>query len=317
MNPSVVVDLGERSYPIFIGSGLLDDPVLMARHIVGRRVLVVTDSGVGPIYSDRLQETLSGFDTESITLPAGESSKTLDTLSSIFDVLIDKRFNRRSTIIALGGGVVGDMSGFAAACYQRGVPYIQIPTTLLSQVDSSVGGKTAVNHPRGKNMIGAFYQPAAVIADVSTLATLSDREVLAGLAEVIKYGVLWDGEFFEWLETNLDPLLQRSTEALSYAVQRSCEIKAEVVKADEREADIRALLNLGHTYGHAIETGAGYGQWLHGEAVAAGICMAADTAARQGSLSGQDRGRIVQLVERSGLPTAAPDVAFHRRLCWT
>lgn len=306
MNPSVQVDLGERSYPIYISSGLLDSLALFERHIQGRQVLVVTDTGVAPLYLKRVLSSLGNYHVEALVLPAGETTKTLENLSLVFDSLLEHRFNRHATIIALGGGVVGDIAGFAAACYQRGVPYIQIPTSLLAQVDSSVGGKTAVNHPRGKNMIGAFYQPACVIADVSALATLSQRELLAGIAEIVKYGVLWDADFFQWLEGNLAHLLARSEPALVQAVRRSCEIKAEVVIADERENDVRALLNLGHTYGHAIETGTGYGAWLHGEAVAAGICMAADTAHRLGWLSGQDRGRIEALIEGAGLPTKAP-----------
>ncbi|MFT5391514.1 MAG: 3-dehydroquinate synthase [Gammaproteobacteria bacterium] len=306
MNAQVNVQLGERSYPIYIGSGLLDGAALLVPHIRGRQVFVVTDAGVAPHYLDALVGGLGDYEVRSLTLPNGESAKTLDTVSTIFDALLEYRFNRRATILALGGGVVGDMAGFAAACYQRGVAYLQIPTTLLSQVDSSVGGKTAVNHPRGKNMIGAFYQPVAVVADVGTLSTLSDREFLAGLAEVIKYGVMWDGEFFEWLEKNLDALIARSPTVLSQAVKRSCEIKAEVVQADEREDNIRALLNLGHTFGHAIETGVGYGTWLHGEAVAAGMCMAADTATRIDWMRGQDKGRVEALIARAGLPTRAP-----------
>ena len=303
---TVRVELGERSYPIYIGAGLFDDPSLLTRHIAAQQVLIVTDGGAGPLYAQHVADGLGEHDVEILTLPTGEHEKTLENLGLVFDALLGRRFNRKATLIAVGGGVVGDMAGFAAACYQRGVPYLQFPTTLLAQVDSSVGGKTAVNHPMGKNMIGAFYQPRAVVADITTLDSLPDRELLAGLAEVIKYGVLWDAAFFEWIEANLEQLLERRSAALSYAVRRSCEIKAEVVKADERENDVRALLNLGHTFGHAIETGSGYGLWLHGEAVAAGICMAADTAVRLGWLSGQERGRIVGLIKRAGLPVEAP-----------
>jgi len=303
---TVRVDLGARSYPIYIGAGLLDESGLLDAHIAGRQVLIVRDGGAGPLYADRVAAALPDRDVDVLRLPRGEHEKTLDNLNLIFDRLLERRFNRKATLLALGGGVVGDMAGFAAACYQRGVPYLQVPTTLLAQVDSSVGGKTAVNHPLGKNMIGAFYQPVAVVADIATLESLPERELLAGLAEVIKYGVLWDGTFFEWIEGHLDRLLARDASVLGHAVRRSCEIKAEVVNADERENDVRALLNLGHTFGHAIEAGAGYGAWLHGEAVAAGICMAADTATRLGWLGGQERGRIVALIERAGLPTGAP-----------
>lgn len=303
---TVFVELAARSYPIYIGAGALARTDLWRKHIGARQVVVVTDEGVGPLYERAIISALEGFEVNTVTLPAGEREKTLRNLSAIFDQMIERRLNRQTTVVALGGGVVGDMAGFAAACYQRGVPYLQAPTTLLAQVDSSVGGKTAVNHPLGKNMIGAFYQPAAVLADTSTLETLPARELRAGLAEVIKYGVLWDCAFFEWIEAHLEGLLSRSGPELAYAVQRSCEIKAEIVQTDERENDLRALLNLGHTFGHAIESAAGYGEWLHGEAVAAGICMAADTATRLGWLPGQERSRIASLIERAGLPTHAP-----------
>ncbi|MCH9671795.1 MAG: 3-dehydroquinate synthase [Gammaproteobacteria bacterium] len=306
MRVDLEVELKDRSYPIHVGPNILDDSALYTPHLKGRQVLIVTDENVGPRYGERIRAALSDYDIHTIALPAGEHTKTLSTLQSIFDVLLEQRFNRAASIIALGGGVVGDMAGFAAACYQRGIDFIQIPTTLLAQVDSSVGGKTAVNHPLGKNMIGAFYQPKSVIADTTTLDTLSDRELSAGLAEVIKYGVLWDGEFFDWLESNMAVLLKRDAAALTYAIRRSCEIKALIVARDERERDERALLNLGHTFGHAIEAGMGYGAWLHGEAVAAGMHMAADLAQRMGWISQGDVGRVRALIEAADLPYLAP-----------
>lgn len=300
------VDLGERAYPIYIGHSLLTDGELFRRHIHGQQVMVVTNDTVGPLYLDALMGALEGFQVKSVSLPDGEEFKTLETWNSIFDALLTHRFDRRCTIVALGGGVVGDIAGFAAASYQRGVNFIQVPTTLLSQVDSSVGGKTGVNHALGKNMIGAFYQPLCVVADIGTLGTLDDRQLSAGLAEIIKYGLINDERFFSWLEENLDALRNRDGAALIYAIERSCQIKADVVAADEREAGQRALLNLGHTFGHAIETGVGYGGWLHGEAVGAGICMAADLSRRQGWVKQEELQRIVELVARAGLPVDPP-----------
>ncbi|MFM1892207.1 MAG: 3-dehydroquinate synthase, partial [Pseudomonadota bacterium] len=262
----LTVDLGTRAYPIYIGAGLCGDPELYRRHIPSRQVMVVTNETVGPLYLQRVREALAGFELGTVVLPDGEQYKNLEVLNRIFDELLRLRFDRRCTLLALGGGVVGDMTGFAAACYQRGVNFVQVPTTLLAQVDSSVGGKTGVNHPLGKNMIGAFHQPLCVIADTDTLSTLPERELSAGLAEVIKYGLISDPEFFAWLEANMDALRRRDPAALGYAIERSCADKAAVVAADEKEAGQRALLNLGHTFGHAIETGMGYGAWLHGEA---------------------------------------------------
>jgi 3-dehydroquinate synthase len=300
------VDLGERSYPIYIGSGLLDDPELYARHISGRQVMVVTNETVAPLYLGRVMGALEGFEAGSVILPDGEQYKTLEVWQRIFDELLQRRFSRQCTLVALGGGVIGDMAGFAAASYQRGVHFIQVPTTLLAQVDSSVGGKTGVNHPLGKNMIGAFYQPRCVIADTESLNTLDDRQLSAGLAEVIKYGLIDDPGFFSWLEQNMEALLHRDRAALVYAIERSCQDKADVVAADEREAGQRALLNLGHTFGHAIETGVGYGEWLHGEAVGAGICMAAQLSRRQGWLTAEQEQRIVNLIEKARLPVTPP-----------
>ena len=300
------VDLGDRSYPIYIGADLSCDGDLYRRHIPGKQVMIVSNETVAPIYLERVMSVLEGYQVASVILPDGEKFKTLEVWNRIFDGLLEKRFDRRCTILALGGGVVGDMAGFAAASYQRGINFIQVPTTLLAQVDSSVGGKTGVNHPLGKNMIGAFHQPLCVIADTATLATLDDRQFSAGLAEIIKYGLINDAEFFEWLEKNLDQLLARDPAALAYAIERSCSDKAEIVAADELEAGQRALLNLGHTFGHAIETGVGYGEWLHGEAVGAGMCMAADLSARLGWLSQEGQQRIIDLIGRARLPIAPP-----------
>ena len=301
------VDLGDRSYPIHIGPGVLGDAALLAPHISGRQVLVVSNETVAPLYLAKLQAALGDYEQDAVILPDGEQFKNLDVLNQIFDRLLQRRFNRRCTLIALGGGVVGDMTGFAAASYQRGVNFIQVPTTLLAQVDSSVGGKTGVNHALGKNMIGAFHQPRCVLADTDTLATLDDRQLAAGLAEVIKYGLIRDPEFFAWLEANMDALNARDTNALSYAIERSCRCKAEVVAADEKEGGVRALLNLGHTFGHAIETGMGYGSWLHGEAVGAGMYMAADLSAREGWISDSDLRRIERLLIQAKLPIRSPD----------
>ncbi|HMQ13541.1 MAG TPA: 3-dehydroquinate synthase [Candidatus Competibacter phosphatis] len=305
---TLYVELGDRRYPIYIGPGLLGRPELLRPHIPGRQVLVVSNTTVAPLYLERTCAALTGLRHEAVILPDGEQYKTLAVLDEVFTALLRHRFDRNCTIVALGGGVVGDMAGFAAACYQRGVHFIQIPTTLLAQVDSSVGGKTGVNHPLGKNMIGAFYQPRCVLADTDTLATLPDRELSAGLAEVIKYGLIRDLPFLEWLEAHLEALLAREAGALSEAIERSCRNKAEIVVADEREAGERALLNLGHTFGHAIETGAGYGVWLHGEAVAAGMALAADLSARLGWLSEEQVGRVLALLERAHLPLAPPDL---------
>jgi len=303
---SLHVDLGDRSYPIHIGENILSED-LIASYIHGRQVMVVTNETIAPLYLDDLRKCLTKFQVDVTILPDGEAYKDLQHLNQIFDELLSKRHNRTTTLIALGGGVVGDMTGFAAASYQRGVNFIQVPTTLLSQVDSSVGGKTGVNHPLGKNMIGAFYQPQLVVADISVFKSLVDRELSAGLAEVIKYGLIYDEAFFCWLEENIERLLARDSEALSYAVYRSCEIKAEVVAQDEREGGIRAWLNLGHTFGHAIETHQGYGVWLHGEAVAAGTMMAASLSQKMGCISSDELSRIRLLFEKSNLPVIAPD----------
>ena len=310
---TLTVDLGDRSYPIYIGSGLVGDAALYRPHIHGRQVMVVTNETVAPLYLARVREALDGWDVADVVLPDGEQFKTLGVLDRIYTALLQSRFDRRCTLVALGGGVIGDMAGFAAASYQRGVNFIQVPTTLLSQVDSSVGGKTGVNHPLGKNMIGAFHQPQCVIADTATLATLPDRELSAGLAEVIKYGLINDPEFFVWLEGNMTDLVARDPQALSYAIERSCADKAAVVAADERESGQRALLNLGHTFGHAIETGMGYGSWLHGEAVGAGMCMAARMSGNLGWMSDAQVRSIESLIAAAGLPTDPPrDVGAER-----
>lgn len=301
------VALDERSYPIFIGTDLLLRSDLYTPHIRGQQVCIVTNETIAPLYLDKLKNGLSVAQVSSVILADGEAHKNLTTLNEIFTALLAGKHNRTTTLIALGGGVVGDMTGFAAACYQRGVNFIQIPTTLLSMVDSSVGGKTGVNHAMGKNMIGAFYQPQAVIADISLLQTLPPREISAGLAEVIKYGLISDLEFFEWLEQNIELLVAGDETALTYAVLRSCQNKADVVAQDEHEGGIRAILNLGHTFGHAIETAQGYGNWLHGEAVAAGMVMAADLSMRRGDISSNDMQRIIKLIERANLPTKAPE----------
>ncbi len=303
---TLTVDLAERSYPIYIGQGLLQDKTLLTTHIKGQEVLIVSNETVAPLYLARIQENLAEYRCETVVLPDGEQYKSLEVLNQVFDRLLETKCSRQVTLIALGGGVIGDMTGFAAACYQRGVPFIQIPTTLLSQVDSSVGGKTAVNHPMGKNMIGAFYQPKCVIADTNTLNTLVDRELSSGLAEVIKYGLINDLNFFEWLEENIEGLLKRDPALLAYAIARSCQDKADLVAQDEEERGVRALLNLGHTFGHAIETGMGYGNWLHGEGIAAGMVMAASLSHRMGWLDKVEMMRIAALLQRAGLPIAPP-----------
>src|SRR3569832_1011313 len=300
------VELGERAYPIYIGRGLLAQAALVRPHVAGRQVLLVTNETVAPLYLAEARALFDGYQCETVILPDGEQYKTLEVLNRIFDALLEKRCDRRVTLVALGGGVIGDMTGFAAACYQRGVAFIKIPTTLLAQVDYSVGGKTGVNHPLGKNMIGAFHQPRCVLIDTDTLNTLPDRELSAGLAEVIKYGLIGDYEFFVWLEHNMESLVQRDPAALAEAIERSCHNKAKVVAADEREGGVRALLNLGHTFGHAIETGMGYGTWLHGEAVAAGMYMAADLSMRLGWLTRDDGDRIEAMLRRAGLPARGP-----------
>jgi len=308
---SAVVDtlevaLGERSYPIYIGAGLLDDSDLLRRTVSARQIAIVTNDVVAPLYAERVQRAFEDRETRTIVLPDGEQHKTLATFGRILDELIDAGFHRDACLIALGGGVVGDVAGFAAACYQRGIDFVQIPTTLLAQVDSSVGGKTAVNHPRAKNMIGAFYQPIAVLADTSTLDTLPPRELSAGLAEVVKYGLILDEALFEWLEANMDALRALDPDALRFAVRRSCELKAQIVAEDEREHGRRALLNLGHTFGHALEAIGGYQRWLHGEAVALGTVLAARTSERALGFSEVDRVRIERLLVRAGLPVQVP-----------
>jgi 3-dehydroquinate synthase len=303
----LLVELGDRSYPIYIGSGLLSQSGLFIKHIKSKQVVVVTNETIAPLYLNAVLNNLQGYTVETVILPDGEQFKTLEFVTQIFDKLLACKFSRNATLVALGGGVIGDMGGFAAACYQRGIPFLQIPTTLLAQVDSSVGGKTGVNHPLGKNMIGAFYQPRCVIADADVLDTLDDRQLSAGLAEVIKYGLIRDTEFFEWLENNIEALLARDKQALAYAIERSCINKAEIVAEDETESGVRATLNLGHTFGHAIETGAGYGHYLHGEAVAIGTCQAADLSRRKGWLNDSDIARIIALYKKARLPVLPPE----------
>jgi 3-dehydroquinate synthase len=310
----VSIDLGSRSYPILIGPGLLEDPAVVSAAVAARDVLVVSNEVVGPLYLAPLLRGLAGKRIAELLLPDGEQHKTLGVAARIFDALVAGRMNRDACIVALGGGVVGDMAGFAAACYQRGVDCVQVPTTLLAQVDSSVGGKTGVNHPGGKNLIGAFHQPRAVVSDIATLTTLPARELRAGLAEVIKYGLVADRVFLDWLDSNLEAILALERSALEHAIRRSCEIKAEIVAADEREHGRRALLNLGHTFGHAFEAATGYGEWLHGEAVAAGMALAADLSRRMGWLDERDVVRVRNLLQRAGLPVAAPGIGAARAL---
>ena len=304
MTSTLTVELGDRSYPIVIGRGLLGGGFDLAPYIRGDDCLIVSNETVAPLYLDRLMPNLEGRSVNSINLPDGEAYKTLATMTSILDELVATGAGRDTTVVALGGGVVGDIAGFAAACYMRGVNFIQVPTTLLAQVDSSVGGKTGVNHEQGKNLVGAFHQPQVVLIDTDTLSTLPDRELRAGLAEVIKYGAICDADFFAWLEGNMDKLLQRQPEVLAYAIRQSCKLKAEVVAEDERETGRRAILNFGHTFGHAIERCQGYGDWLHGEAVAAGMIM----AARLSDLDEADVERLRRLVEAAGLPVAPPAI---------
>lgn len=308
------VGLAERSYLIHIGSELLNRVELLLPHIPHKRAVIVSNTTVAPLYLKQISEGLSsnGVQVQSIILPDGEQYKCGESLNTIYDALLSARCERSTPLIALGGGVIGDITGYAAATYLRGVPFIQLPTTLLSQVDSSVGGKTGINHPLGKNMIGAFYQPSVVLADTATLNTLPDKELRAGLAEVIKYGLIRDLPFLEWLEENIEKLLARDTPALQYAIARSCQNKAEVVGADERESGERALLNLGHTFGHAIENGMGYGVWLHGEGVAAGTIMATDLSHRLGWLTAEDVLRVRKLFERAGLPVVAPRMGVEK-----
>ncbi len=311
---TLTVDLGDRSYPIFVGADLIDDERYLVPYLSGGAALIVSNETVAPLYLQRVLGTLKGIRTSQVILRDGEQYKSLDTVNEIFTHLLENRFDRQSTLIALGGGVVGDITGFAAACYQRGINFIQIPTTLLAQVDSSVGGKTGVNHKLGKNMIGAFYQPSCVVADTETLKTLDDRQLSAGVAEVIKYGLIGDLEFFIWIENHIESIFKRDTDALTVAIERSCRNKADIVAADEKESGIRALLNLGHTFGHAIETAMGYGNWLHGEAVAAGTCMAARMSQSMGWLDLADVERIVDIFRRARLPTMPPDEIAPKQL---
>ncbi|NOQ63618.1 MAG: 3-dehydroquinate synthase [Methyloprofundus sp.] len=302
----IQVQLGERSYPIYIGAGILSQPELLTQHIKSKQVVIVTNETVAPLYLDKVKQQLQQYQLEVVILPDGEQFKSLSIMDTIFDALLQARFSRNATLIALGGGVIGDISGFAAACYQRGIPFIQIPTTLLAQVDSSVGGKTGVNHALGKNMIGAFYQPQAVVIDVTVLETLDDRQLAAGVAEVIKYGLIRDIEFFTWIEANLEKILARDQASLIYIIEKSCQNKADIVAEDEKESGIRAILNLGHTFGHAIETGSGYGTYLHGEAVAIGTCQAADLSRRLGWLTDAEVERIIHIFKQAGLPVEPP-----------
>jgi 3-dehydroquinate synthase len=312
----VQIALGERSYPILIGAGLLSQPSAWQGLPKASTALIVTNDAVGPLYAAALQQALKPHYAQihQVTLPDGESHKTWQTLNQVFDVLLSQGCDRKTVLFALGGGVVGDMTGFAAACYMRGVPFVQVPTTLLAQVDSSVGGKTAVNHPLGKNMIGAFYQPARVVCDLSSLQTLPAREMSAGLAEIIKYGPIADMAFLDWIEAHIDALMARDPQALAHAVQRSCEIKAWVVGQDERESGLRAILNFGHTFGHAIEAGLGFGEWLHGEAVGCGMVMAAQLSHRLGYIDLALVERLTALIARAGLPVVGPNLGVETYL---
>ena len=301
---TLTIDLGARSYPILIGRDLLSADYLLPN--VTHQIMVVTNETIAPMYLEKTLAALRERNAQHVILPDGEQYKSTDTLNQVYEALLTERFDRGCTVLALGGGVIGDMTGYVAASYQRGVNFVQVPTTLLAQVDSSVGGKTAVNHPLGKNMIGAFHQPKAVLADMSVLDTLSDREFKAGLAEVIKYGFILDATFFEWLENNMESLLARDSEAVAWAVRRSCEIKAQIVSNDELEHGQRALLNFGHTFGHAIEAAMGYGNWLHGEAISAGMVLALDMSVRTGRIGGNSMQRGVHLLDSAGLPIAPP-----------
>ena len=309
---TITVELGERAYPIIIEPNALQHTEALQQAIKGKTVLIVSNTTVAPLYAEQMAQTVRdlGKTVYVHELPDGEAYKNLETLNTIFDALLTHQCDRKTTIIALGGGVVGDMAGFAAASYMRGVPFIQAPTTLLSQVDSSVGGKTGINHPLGKNMIGAFYQPQLVLADINSLNTLPERELSAGLAEIIKHGAIYDAEYFAWLEQNMPALRARDAVALTHAIVRSCEIKAEVVAQDERESGLRAILNFGHTFGHAIEAGMGYGNWLHGEAVGVGMVLAADLSHRLGQLNAVEVERIRALTEAAGLPTVPPKLGL-------
>jgi 3-dehydroquinate synthase len=312
---TLTVALADRSYPIYIGAGLLRSRATLEAALPARDLLLVSNTTVAPLYAEVLKSALADGGRHRVVeaiLPDGEQYKTLDTAGRVLDVLVANRFGRDAIVIALGGGVVGDLAGFVAACYQRGIDYVQIPTTLLAHVDSAVGGKTAVNHPGGKNLIGAFHQPRAVIADTELLATLPERELAAGLAEIIKYGLICDAEFFAWLEEHIDALRRREPQALAHAIYRSCEIKAGFVRRDEREHGERALLNLGHTFGHAIEVATGYVEWLHGEAVGTGLLIAADMSRRLGNLPAPDVERLRRLLERAGLRTAPPPIGAAR-----
>jgi 3-dehydroquinate synthase len=313
---AVRIDLGDRSYDILIGEGLLSSPLSLQALPRAARAAIVSNDTVAPFYAERLRKALAAQYATCmvVELPDGEQHKDWQTLNLIFDRLLAEGCDRKTVLFALGGGVIGDMTGFAAACYMRGVPFVQVPTTLLAQVDSSVGGKTAINHPLGKNMIGAFYQPVRVICDLDTLDTLPQRELSAGLAEVIKYGPIYDADFLDWIEHNLDALLARDKGALAHAVRRSCEIKAAVVSQDERESGLRAILNFGHTFGHAIEAGLGYGTWLHGEAVGCGMVMASELSARLGLMPPSFVDRMRRLIERAGLPVTGPALGAERYL---
>lgn len=311
---TLTLDLPQGGYPIHIGADLLREPDLLRAPVAGQRAVIITNTVVAPLYLERVSAALAAFDPFVIVLPDGEPEKVLGTVDSIIGELLAHRCDRRTTLFALGGGVVGDITGFAAAIYQRGIPFVQVPTTLLSQVDSSVGGKTGVNHALGKNMMGSFYQPLAVVIDTTTLLTLPDRELSAGLAEVIKYGAISDYGFFVWLEGHMEALRARDMDALAFAIETSCRNKAQVVQADEKEAGVRALLNFGHTFGHAIETGMGYGQWLHGEAVAAGMVMAAELSEQLGWLQATDVRRLRNLIQAAGLPTSPPSMGAEQFL---
>ncbi len=303
----IAVNLGERTYPIHVGQGLIDKPELFQPFINGDKAVIISNETIAPLYAERLSDSISQFvQVEQIILPDGEIHKNLTTVNNLFDELLSMPCDRKTTLLGLGGGVVGDITGFVAACYQRGISYIHVPTTLLAQVDSSIGGKTGVNHPLGKNMIGAIYQPKCVIADIDMLISLPDREFRAGLAEVIKYGLIRDPDYFVWLEENADSIFDRSRNVLTYAIETSCQNKADVVELDERESGIRALLNFGHTFGHAIENKLGYKDWLHGEAVAAGMVIAAEFSKRLGFIDADQRDRVKNIMERYGLPVAPP-----------